>query len=118
MKTTKEKGAEAERIAEKFYQSLGHSVLARNYRIPSGEIDLVLINDRIFELVFVEVKSRKVFPEGEAWEPYWKEKKRKLRTAMRSFLNRYPEYGPAEMRLEIVYVTQGRVSQCFDGGFF
>jgi putative endonuclease len=45
-----------ERLAEHYLVVLGAELLARNYRIPFGEIDLVVMHDG--ELVAVEVKTR------------------------------------------------------------
>lgn len=45
-----------ERLAEHYLVELGAELLARNYRIPFGEIDLVVMHDG--ELVAVEVKTR------------------------------------------------------------
>jgi putative endonuclease len=45
-----------ERLAEHHLLELGVQLLARNYRIPFGEIDLVVLHEG--ELVAVEVKTR------------------------------------------------------------
>ena len=45
-----------ERLAEHYLVELGAELLARNYRIPFGEIDLVVMHEG--ELVAVEVKTR------------------------------------------------------------
>lgn len=49
-------GARGERIAARSLRRAGHRVIARNYRCPAGEIDLITAHRG--ELVFVEVKSR------------------------------------------------------------
>ena len=53
-------GAAAEDIAARHYEALGGSVLARRWRAPEGELDLVVRLDGL--LVFVEVKRRRVLP--------------------------------------------------------
>lgn len=113
--STKEKGDAAERVAEAFYLGMGFVVLARNFRLPLGEIDLVV--KRGGDLCFVEVKGRAVFRDCEAWHPRWREKKRKLRRMAQIYLARHgAEIGDwAELRLDIVYVTQGRVSHRYEG---
>ena len=50
-------GLAAEDIVARHYQAMGASVLARRYRAPDGEIDLVVRCGEV--LVFVEVKKRK-----------------------------------------------------------
>lgn len=49
-------GVAAEEIAERLYRGLGGAILARRWRCPAGEIDLVVRLDGA--LVFVEVKAR------------------------------------------------------------
>lgn len=54
--TTHAKGALGERLAAAFLEEHGYRVVARNLRLPGGEIDLVCVERRT--LVFVEVKRR------------------------------------------------------------
>ena len=49
-------GRHGEDLAEQHLVGQGATVLARNYRLPVGEIDLVLLDDQ--DLVAVEVKTR------------------------------------------------------------
>ncbi len=46
-----------EQAALKFYREHGYRLREKNYRVPCGEIDLILEKDR--ELVFAEVKARR-----------------------------------------------------------
>ena len=50
------KGAQGEDRAAAFLQTLGYRVLARNVRVPGGEIDAVCMDGST--LVIVEVKRR------------------------------------------------------------
>lgn len=52
----KQKGDIGENIASKYLLSNGAEILERNYRIKSGEIDIIAKLDN--EIVFIEVKSR------------------------------------------------------------
>ena len=45
-----------EKISEKYLQEKGYAIVDRNYRKPYGEIDLIVIKDKM--LVFIEVKTR------------------------------------------------------------
>jgi putative endonuclease len=113
-KNTIEKGAAAEKVAADFYLGLGYRVLARNFRTPMGELDLVLWREG--ELVISEVKGRARFRGDEAWSPRWREKKRRLRRMAYLFLDRHESIldGDEDIRLEIVFVTQGRVSHRYE----
>jgi putative endonuclease len=51
-------GQRGERLAEHHLTQMGAQLLARNYRIPFGEIDLVVQHEG--ELVAVEVKTRSI----------------------------------------------------------
>jgi Holliday junction resolvase-like predicted endonuclease len=109
-KNTTASGLLAQKIAENFYHQLGYSTVERNFRCPPGEIDLLL--RRGGELLVVEVKGRAQFNADEAWSPRWRAKKRHLRAALLWYLAREPEW-LRETAFEIVYVTQGRVSERF-----
>ncbi len=49
-------GKTGERIAEKFLKEKGYFILAKNYRKPWGEIDIIAEQNK--EIIFVEVKTR------------------------------------------------------------
>ena len=113
-RTTKQKGAEAEEVAAKFYQDRGWRVVARNFRHRMGELDLVL--EGYGMLLFVEVKGREVFDPNLVDARYWRRKHRKLRRMASLFLaqygGRHDYFGTA---IEIVYVTRGRVNVVYEG---
>jgi putative endonuclease len=49
-------GKEGERVAERYLKGKGYKLVARNYRCPAGELDLIVLDGRV--IVFVEVKTR------------------------------------------------------------
>ena len=49
-------GQEGERLAERYLQKKGYTLVERNYRCPAGELDLIVLDRRV--VVFVEVKTR------------------------------------------------------------
>jgi putative endonuclease len=57
-------GQRGERYAEQFLKRRGFKILARNYRCPAGEIDLIIYNEtgsgthQEDSIIFVEVKTR------------------------------------------------------------
>lgn len=80
-------GTASERIAAAYLASRGLRIVARNFRSEHGEVDLVAVDGN--ELVFVEVKSRRL-PAPEAPERNVSARKQKrLRAVARDFLVRH-----------------------------
>jgi putative endonuclease len=53
-----ELGRRGEDVAADFLLKLGFKIVARNYRVGRLEVDIIAIDKRQRELVFVEVKAR------------------------------------------------------------
>lgn len=112
MKTTAIIGRESEAAAEAYYAKMGFITLDRNFRVREGEIDLVLQRAQL--LLFVEVKGRTRDWERHAWLPDWRHKLKRLNRAIRRYLQEHRDLDFAELRLEVVFVTQGRVAARFE----
>lgn len=56
MRSTGETGKAGEAYAARYLEQHGWRILARNFRVRQGEIDLIAANDRF--VAFVEVKTR------------------------------------------------------------
>ena len=78
-----------EDAAVEAYRRRGYRVLARNWRCPMGEIDLVVGRSGV--VVFCEVKARRPGAFGEPFEAVNPTKQRKVRALARAFLS---EFGP------------------------
>jgi putative endonuclease len=78
------RGRAGEDAAADVYRRRGFRVLARNWRCPIGELDLVLERDRL--LVFCEVKTRTGASFGGGYEAVTWSKRRKLRSLAEAFL--------------------------------
>jgi putative endonuclease len=77
-------GTRSERAAARFLRRLGLKILARNYRCPLGEIDLIALDGRC--VVFVEVRSTSSEDEGRAALSVDEIKQRKLTSLALSYL--------------------------------
>jgi putative endonuclease len=97
-------GQRAELVAAWLLRLTGFRILARNYRTPVGEIDLVARRRRL--LVFVEVKSRAT-DEAAASSITQRQRDRICRAA-ELFLAARPELGDCAVRFDAVIVAPGR----------
>ena len=77
-------GARGEDRAAAWYRAAGYDVVARNWRCPEGELDLVV--GRPGELVFCEVKTRSSDRFGAPAEAVTIAKQRRLRMLAARFL--------------------------------
>ena len=77
-------GGLGEAVAARAYQGRGFRVLARNWRCPAGELDLVLSRGSL--VVFCEVKTRSGVSLGGAYEAVTPRKQRKIRQLAELFL--------------------------------
>src|SRR5438094_5832645 len=77
-------GRVGEEAAVASYRQAGYRVVARNWRCPLGEIDLVLSRGRA--IVFCEVKTRRGTSFGLPFEAVTSRKQRKLRLLAEAFL--------------------------------
>lgn len=99
-------GAWGERRAEAYLTERGLEVLERNYRTPSGEIDLVMRYDD--QIIFVEVKTRSNDAFGMPEESVTEVKKEHLLLAAEKYLDDHPEI-QFDWRVDVVSIrgTQG-----------
>lgn len=79
-----ELGSAGEEAALVAYRALGFELVARNWRCPIGEIDLVLRRGAL--LVMCEVKTRRSDELGGPFEAVDARKQRKLRRLAHAFL--------------------------------
>jgi len=77
-------GARAEQLAADFLQGRGLRLLARNYRVKGGEVDLVCRDGGV--LVFVEVRLRRNARYGSALESITRQKQARVVLAARHYL--------------------------------
>jgi putative endonuclease len=77
-------GAAGEQAAERFLRAQRYAILARNYRCPTGEVDLVALDGRT--VVFVEVKTRTQEGFGSPFDAIDPHKQHQLARAAQYFL--------------------------------
>ncbi|NUU06742.1 YraN family protein [Leifsonia sp. C5G2] len=97
-----ELGRRGEQVAADWLEGLGYRVVDRNWRCPTGELDLVLRQGRT--LVFAEVKTRSSLEFGHPFEAITSAKSARLRRLAAHWCR---EHAPAaaDVRIDAVAVT-------------
>ena len=98
------RGQWAEVAAELVLRLKGYRVLARRYKTPLGEIDLIARRGR--RLAFVEVKRRAT--EDEALEAITPRLRGRVRRAAELWMQRYDPAGRWEPAFDVVAIVPGR----------
>lgn len=95
-------GGHAEKIAADYLKKRGYRILAKNFRVKFGEIDLVALYKGC--VCFVEVKSRKTYATPQ--EAVSRLKQRKLTRIAQAYLQQY--HGSIDMpcRFDVVAIEE------------
>ena len=92
-------GDRGEDLAARFLRGNGYRILARNYRCPCGEIDLIARDGEI--IVFVEIKGRSTRRFGSPLEAITPVKRRRLAVTAHHYLTAC-SLGSARTRFDVV----------------
>jgi putative endonuclease len=95
-------GASGERVAANWLEARGYRILARNWRCPYGELDLIAEQDG--ELVFVEVKTRRGTSHGAPEEAITPAKRARLVAAAQSYLAEIAAPDDRPFRIDVLAV--------------
>jgi putative endonuclease len=104
-------GLSAESRAAMVLIAKGYRILARRFRSPVGEIDIVA--GRRNTLVFVEVKARVTY--SDAVEAVTEQQRRRIIAAAEFRLAKRPH--DDDIRFDVIVVTPGRIPQHLMGAF-
>ena len=95
-------GMRAEQLAADYLEQCGYAILARNWRRPEGELDLVVGTEGL--CVFVEVRSRTGSERGHPLETVDARKRARVLRAARMYIEEeHPQ--AAVFRFDVVGVT-------------
>jgi len=100
-------GLSAESRAAMFLVAKGYRIVARRWKTPVGEIDVVA--RRRHTLVFVEVKARE--HAGDAAEAVTERGKRRILAAAELWLAHNPADAQRDIRFDVMLVTPGKIPQ-------
>jgi len=106
-------GLSAESRAAALLIAKGYRILARRFRTPMGEIDIVALRRGV--LVFVEVKARGNFDAAE--EAIGKRQQGRIIAAAQLWLAGHPEDILRDMRFDVVLVVPGRLPRHLQAAF-
>ena len=100
-------GTDYENLAADFLERKGYKIIKRNYRVRSGEIDIIAMDGRY--LVFLEVKYRVNMHKGSALEAVDYRKQQTIYRTARFFLRQYhfPEEQPC--RFDVIGITGDQI---------
>ncbi|HLR35742.1 MAG TPA: YraN family protein [Tissierellales bacterium] len=116
MRTNIEKGKLGEKIAEEYLVAQGYKILEKNFRIRTGEIDIIAIKNKI--LVFVEVKARTSTYYGHPYEAVNREKQMKImRTALYYMSLKNMHYYQPRFDIVEVYIGHDKRINHIDNAF-
>lgn len=101
--TNYKKGLWAEKKAEIILAIKGYRILARRFKTPSGEIDLVAKRGDV--LVFVEVKQRVSL--DAAAEAIHAKNRYRVEQAAALYLQKHPEYNDCDIRFDAIILMPG-----------
>jgi putative endonuclease len=95
-------GGKGEALAARWYEERGYAVVARNWRVAAGEIDLVVRQGR--EIVFCEVKTRATTRFGTPAEAVTPAKQRRVRRLAATYLATVASPRPSSIRFDVACV--------------
>ncbi len=106
-------GLSAESRAALLLVAKGFRILARRWRSPVGEIDIVARRRRL--LIFVEVKARERLDDA-AWSVSERQRAR-IVAAAEAWLAQYPDDRVRDIRFDAMLVAPGRVPRHIPAAF-
>jgi len=106
-------GISAESRAAAYLIAKGFRILARRWRSPAGEIDIIACRRQL--LIFVEVKARASF-EDAAWSVTDRQRAR-IAAAAEAWLSHQGNHPFRDMRFDAVLVAPGRIPRHIPAAF-
>ena len=106
-------GLTAETKAAMLLRIKGYRIVARRWRSPVGEIDLIARRRNL--LVFVEVKAREKLDDA-AWSVTERQRARII-SAAQAWIARYPDENIRDIRFDVMLVAPGRIPRHIPAAF-
>ena len=103
MDNRKKLGEIGENIAHEHLKSLGYKLVVKNYRIRTGEIDLIMTDKNT--LVFIEVRTKSTSFFGSPAETVNYKKQKVIINTANFFLYNHPVFQDSECRFDVVGIV-------------
>ena len=94
------RGRRAERLAEVWLRLKGYRIIARRFRSPVGEVDLIARKGPV--LAFVEVKHRRTL--AQLPEAVAARQRNRITRAALAFIARVPAAADADIRFDVILI--------------
>lgn len=111
--TSFQTGLSAERRACLYLSAKGYRILARRYRTPHGEIDVVA--KRRATLVFAEVKARNTLDDA-AYSVTSRQRQR-IAAAASLWLAAHPDHANLDCRFDVILIAPKRLPRHLEAAF-
>lgn len=110
-------GSQYEELAAEFLRNKGYEILEMNYRVRSGEIDMIARDGRY--LVFLEVKYRANDRRGSAVEAVDHRKQQVIWRTARYYLHQHKYPAEQPCRFDVIGITGTQIQHIENafGGF-
>jgi len=112
-KQANRRGHGAELLAAILLRLKGYRILARGYRVPAGEIDIIARRGRV--IAFVEVKARATLTD--ALDAVGSKQRRRIVRASEHFMAQHAGLQGCDLRFDVVSVCPRRLPQHIAGAW-
>lgn len=103
MDERKKLGNDGENIAYGYLTDLGYKLVQKNYRIRSGEIDLIMTDQNT--LVFIEVRTKSSSFYGSPLETVNYKKQNVIIKTANFFLHSHPKFQDSDCRFDVIGIV-------------
>ena len=110
MGNPKEKGKQWEELVKQYYLARGYTLVAQNYTIRGGELDLIMKRKK--NLTIIEVKTLDTIKEFD--EYITPNKLHALERTVQSFLQQVDESEFDEVSIDVVLVSHGEITEIYE----
>jgi len=106
MDNRKQLGKDGENTAYEYLSNLGYRLVLKNYRIRSGEIDLIMTDQDT--LVFIEVRTKSSSFFGSPLETVNYKKQNVIIKTANFFLHSHPHFQDSNCRFDVVGIVKNK----------